>query len=233
MQRTTDEILMRRYFLGDLPLEERVRLEDRYLLDVALFEGLLAAENDLIDAYVRGELTEAERQQFEMEYLKSPEGHERLDFARALNQVSVLANEAVPARKNSLWKRMWAALSIRQGIPQWALATAVVVTVACRVVVAGAEPEIASRPAAGPGRQSRGTPRRECSSSTNRRVQRSPQGPGSRESTRFGGRQAGAPDGTGNDAPSNSGYSSRLWRSAEDSRLTANYLVDSITTRFG
>ena len=130
MRKTNNEILMRRYFLGDLPQEERVRLEDRYLLDVALFEELLAAENDLIDAYVRGELTEAERQQFEMEYLKSPEGRGRLDFARALSQVSVLAKEAVPARKNSLLKRMWAALSIRQGIPQWVLATAVVLIVA-------------------------------------------------------------------------------------------------------
>src|ERR1039457_904643 len=83
MRKTNDEILLRRYFLGDLPKEERARLEDRYLVDVELFEELLAAENDLIDAYVRGELTEAETQQFEMEYLKSPERRDRLDFARA------------------------------------------------------------------------------------------------------------------------------------------------------
>jgi hypothetical protein len=130
MQRKTDEIQMRRYFLGDLPQEERVRLEDRYLADVELFEALLATENDLIDAYVRGELTEAERQQFEAEYLKSPERRDRLDFARALSQVSAFEEEALAAQRSSLWKKMSAALSIRQGIPQWALATAVVVIVA-------------------------------------------------------------------------------------------------------
>src|SRR5258708_24741749 len=109
MRKTNDEILLRRYFLGDLPQEERVRLEDRYLADVEVFEELLAAENDLIDAYVRGELTEAERQQFEMEYLKSPERRERLDFARTLSQVSTLEEEALVAHRSSLWKKMWAA----------------------------------------------------------------------------------------------------------------------------
>ena len=126
MRKTNDEILMRRYYLGDLLQEERVRLEGRYLADVEVFEELLAAENDLIDAYVRGELTEAERQQFAVGYLKSPEGRERLDFACALSQVSVLAKEAVPAQKNSLWKNMQAAFSVQQRMPQWALAAAAV-----------------------------------------------------------------------------------------------------------
>jgi hypothetical protein len=130
MRKTNDETLLRRYFLGDLPQEERVRLEDLYLVDVELFEELLAAENDLIDAYVRGELTEAEAQRFEMEYLKSQERRNRLDFARALSQVSVLGEEALPSHRGSIWKKIWVVLSIRQGIPQWVLATAVVVIVA-------------------------------------------------------------------------------------------------------
>lgn len=130
MRKTNDEILLRRYFLGDLPQGVRVRLEDRYLVDVELFEELLAAENDLIDAYVRGELTEAETQQFEMEYLKSPERRDRLDFARALSQVSALGDETLTSQRGSLWKKIWAALSIRHGIPQWVLAAAVVVIVA-------------------------------------------------------------------------------------------------------
>jgi hypothetical protein len=130
MRKTNDEIVLRRYFLGDLPQEERVRLEDRYLVDVELFEELLAAENDLLDAYVRGELTEAERQQFEMEYLKSPERRDRVDFASALSQVPALEEEALVAHRSSLWKKMWAGFSIRQGMPLWALATAAVVIVA-------------------------------------------------------------------------------------------------------
>ena len=130
MRKTNDEILLRRYFLGDLPQGERARLEDRYFVDLELFEELLAAENDLIDAYVRGELTEAERQQFEMEYLTSPGRRDRLDFASVLSQVSALGEEALTPRRGSLWKKMWVALSIRQGIPQWVLATAVVVIVA-------------------------------------------------------------------------------------------------------
>jgi|HubBroStandDraft_6_1064221.scaffolds.fasta_scaffold63670_3 hypothetical protein len=130
MQRTTDEILMRRYFLGDLPQEERDRLEDRYFADVEVFEELLAIENDLIDAYARGELTEGDRRKFEVAYLQSPPRRERVEFARALRLVSALEAEAVGDQRGSLWKRMWAALSIRQGISQWALAIAVVLIVA-------------------------------------------------------------------------------------------------------
>ena len=53
MRRTDDEILMRRYLLGSLPQDERTSLEGGYLADAGLFEELVAAENDLIDYYVR------------------------------------------------------------------------------------------------------------------------------------------------------------------------------------
>jgi anti-sigma-K factor RskA len=69
MHRTSDETLMRRYLLGDLPQEERGSIEDRYLADDEVFEALVATENDLIDAYARGGLADDERRKFEAEYL--------------------------------------------------------------------------------------------------------------------------------------------------------------------
>ncbi|SRR6266851_5575085 len=133
MRRTTDEILMRRYFLGNLPQEERVRVEDEYLADAEVFQEFLATENDLIDAYVRGELTKDERQKFEAEYCKSPERREKVEFARTLRQVCILPKEAVPAvpaQTASPWKKAWAAFSVPPRMPQWALAATVVVMVA-------------------------------------------------------------------------------------------------------
>ncbi len=130
MQRTTNEILMRRYLLGDLPQEDRTRLEDQYSADAEVFEEVLATENDLIDSYVRGELTEVERQKFEAEYFKSPQRHERVEFARALSQVSVLATQAIPAQEVSPWTKIWESFSVQQGMPQWAFAAAAVVVVA-------------------------------------------------------------------------------------------------------
>jgi hypothetical protein len=130
MRRATDEILMRRYFLGDLPQEERDRLENRYLADGEIFEELIATEHDLIDAYVRGELTDDERRKFELEYFKSPQRRQKVGFARALNQVSALANQAVVSQTASPWKKVWAAFSVQQMIPQWALGAAAVMIVA-------------------------------------------------------------------------------------------------------
>jgi len=130
MRRPTDEILIRRYFLGDLPQEERVGVEDRYLADAEVFEEFLAIENDLIDSYVRGELAEDERQRFETEYFKLPLRRERVAFARSLNHISTLANQAVSPLTASRWKKVRTAISVPRPMPQWALAAAAVIIVA-------------------------------------------------------------------------------------------------------
>jgi hypothetical protein len=130
MRQTADEILIRRYLLGDLPQEERTQLENRYLTDANLFEEVLASENDLIDSYARGELTEADRHKFDAEYLKSTQWRERVEFARALSHVSMSAKQAVATNEISSWKKVWAAFSVQQRMPQWALAAAAIVVVA-------------------------------------------------------------------------------------------------------
>jgi hypothetical protein len=127
MRKTSDKILMQRYFLGGLPQEERARIEDQYLTDADVFEEMLATENDLIDAYVRGELSENERMKFEAAYLRSPQRREKVEFARTLSQVSALARQPVQVQEISLRKKMWAAFSVQRAIRQWALAAAVVV----------------------------------------------------------------------------------------------------------
>lgn len=80
----TKEVLIRQYLLGSLPQDERTRLEDQYFADTALFEELIAVENDLIDSYIREELAPAEVTQFEAEFLSSPERRARVEFARNL-----------------------------------------------------------------------------------------------------------------------------------------------------
>lgn len=48
------------YLLGEMPEEERAVFEQRIFADDELFASVLAAENNLIDALVRGELAPAE-----------------------------------------------------------------------------------------------------------------------------------------------------------------------------
>lgn len=126
MRSAADEILIRRFFFGDLSEEDRTRIEEEYLAASERYEEFLAAENDLVDAYVRGELTKDENWKFENGYLGTPERREKVEFARALNIAAARANEIVPVRSASFWRRLCDALSIQQGMPRWALAASIV-----------------------------------------------------------------------------------------------------------
>jgi len=75
-----------KYLLGELPEEERDRLESEYLANPQLHEQLLATEDELIYAYVRGQLSFDRRASFERLFLESEDRRSRLDFARALTR---------------------------------------------------------------------------------------------------------------------------------------------------
>ncbi|MBV9624261.1 MAG: hypothetical protein JOZ14_09805 [Acidobacteria bacterium] len=72
------------YLLGQLSAEEEAALEARYMADSAFFEELLAVEDDLRDAYERGELSAPEKRAFEQRLLVSSEQVERQEFVRSL-----------------------------------------------------------------------------------------------------------------------------------------------------
>lgn len=78
----TDDLT--RYLLGEMPEEERGRLEDEFLGDEGLFQRIADAENDLLDDYVGGRLGRRESERFEQHYLRQPGSTERLQTARLL-----------------------------------------------------------------------------------------------------------------------------------------------------
>jgi hypothetical protein len=77
-----------RYLLGQLSESEQERIEQTYLADESWQERLAVAEDDLIDDYVRGRLGASDRTAFESHFLNSPRRHERVAFARALQQLT-------------------------------------------------------------------------------------------------------------------------------------------------
>src|SRR5215831_11201699 len=83
-----DQVLLHNYLLGNLSEEEQVRVEDRAFADPRYLEAVEAAEADLIDAYVRGELPQSDRRQFESRFLTSPQRRNKIEFARALAAVT-------------------------------------------------------------------------------------------------------------------------------------------------
>lgn len=107
MRKAKEEKQITQYFLGDLPEEEKIRLEERFFTDDQCFERVLAIEDDLIDTYVRDELSPSERQRFERHFLASPRRRQRVEFARALmgtvSQVSLADAPAMARTESTSW----------------------------------------------------------------------------------------------------------------------------------
>jgi len=101
------ENLIARYLLGELSEEQQVAIEDRAFADQKYLASITSVENDLIDEYVRNELSPAERQRFEKQFLASAERRKRVEFARALAGV---IEEAIPqkivVRESKSWSWM-------------------------------------------------------------------------------------------------------------------------------
>ena len=72
-----------RYLLGLSSPAERAHIESEYFEDDDAFQEMLAAEDDLSDAYARGELAGEERRAFEKSFGNSLRGRDRVQFARA------------------------------------------------------------------------------------------------------------------------------------------------------
>src|SRR5215470_17699421 len=77
------EETIRRFLLGELSAAEQEEIEIRLLADAELQTSVEIAEFDLIDDYVRGDLTEGEVGDFRRHFLNSSERRSRLETARA------------------------------------------------------------------------------------------------------------------------------------------------------
>ena len=77
-----------KYLLGNLTDDEQVEVEDRAFADAEYLSALEATEADLIDAYVRGELSQSDRRSFEFRFLTSPKRRRKVEFARALATIA-------------------------------------------------------------------------------------------------------------------------------------------------
>lgn len=81
-----EENAIRQYLLGLLGPEQRPAVEERLLTDDAFYEELLIVEDELIDQYVAGRVSQAEQENFEAHFLITPERRKKVRFARALKR---------------------------------------------------------------------------------------------------------------------------------------------------
>jgi len=90
-----DELVQ--YLLGVLPPQDTERLDEASIVDDDIAARLRRVEDDLVDSYVRGQLSGDTLAQFESHYLASRHRRERVEFARKfLRAVDKVDTETAP-----------------------------------------------------------------------------------------------------------------------------------------
>jgi hypothetical protein len=84
------------YLLGSLSEEEKTKLEEQCFSDDVEFEELEIAEDELIDSYVRDELSHGDRKRFEDAVRVSARLSERVNFARLFSERTAIAVDRTP-----------------------------------------------------------------------------------------------------------------------------------------
>jgi hypothetical protein len=84
MSETNHDNRAARFLLGKLGEEENAGIEKSYFGDQNLFQEILIAENDLIDAYVMNALSPEDKTRFENRFLLNPQQRRRIEFAKTL-----------------------------------------------------------------------------------------------------------------------------------------------------
>ncbi|MBS1855142.1 MAG: hypothetical protein JST11_07240 [Acidobacteria bacterium] len=106
----TDEQLVR-YLLHELPDAERRTIQESLFADPALLDRMQDAENDLIDALVRGELAEPEAAKVR-EFVTATGQQARVRFARALADAAAGgAGQAAAVRDGRLRSRWFSPIA--------------------------------------------------------------------------------------------------------------------------
>jgi hypothetical protein len=128
-QRVDDEAL-KGYLFGDLPADETERLDELSIIDDDFAARLSAVETDLVDAYVRHELSGDALEKFQTRYLSSPARRQRVAFAEGF---SSFADRYRPERAQakstaSSWRNWFT-------FPRLALAGGLAMAMAVGVVV--------------------------------------------------------------------------------------------------
>lgn len=119
--------VLARYLLGDLSDPEREQLEKEYFTNDGAWESLIAVENELIDSYIRGRLSDRQQKQFQQYFLQSPRRRERFEFDRLLMDPTLrqTPEAASPSPTERKLRASW--LGIFKRIPAPQMLTAAII----------------------------------------------------------------------------------------------------------
>jgi hypothetical protein len=120
-----DHQVLIQYLIGSLPEAEAERLDQLSIADDEFVSRLSAAENDLVDAYVRGELSGDTLQRFGVHYLSSQSRRDKVAFANTLRlrEIREATRPAESVAPGPPWRfAAWRLRTVPGPAPAWALA---------------------------------------------------------------------------------------------------------------
>jgi hypothetical protein len=120
----SEEELTRAYLLGLLDGPDRESVEDRLFADDSYLDQIEDQEDQLIEQYLRRELTAKERSAFEAHFLSSARRRRRMEVTQALVRIAGALNKPERHASPSYW---WSAL-FHQQFALTALAIAILST---------------------------------------------------------------------------------------------------------
>jgi len=108
-----NEIEIRRFLLGEMTDDERISFEEKFIAQGGeLFEEIRVTEDELIESYIRGTLSAAEKQKFEAHFLISEIRRQRVAFTRemfdklAADKKSAVKKTEAAAENPSVWNSL-------------------------------------------------------------------------------------------------------------------------------
>jgi hypothetical protein len=122
------------YFLGQLPEEEQQQVEEQYFTNPESLHSFWADSNDLIDEYLRGNLSPSHHQKFEERLQQLPALHEKVETDRALLQV-LEANSSVKYQRLPESTRRWSLSQWWSELSFLPLASAIIILIG--IMIAG------------------------------------------------------------------------------------------------
>ena len=149
MRAISETARARRYLLGEASEEESASLEQEYFERQEALERIEAAEDDLIEDYLAGQLTAADRERFERGYLSAPAHRVRVETVRRLIEQGSRASLASPRKRPATW-----ATRITRSGPWLALAASILIVASVALWMflpfEGRPTEVAGPPASQP-----------------------------------------------------------------------------------
>lgn len=109
------DALLREFLLGRVTDEERERIESLFLTDFRARDGVLTAEQDLIEDYLEDSLTKADKERFLSLYGQTDEQRRKLRITKSLKDWALTEARATQpvATPVSIWSRLGRELQLK------------------------------------------------------------------------------------------------------------------------